>query len=436
MTGDDVGAAFDPVAYLNEPRWQQSRLGLDRVRALLQVMGDPQRSLRFVHVAGTNGKGSTCALVASILRCAGVRTGLFTSPFIFEFAERIQVDGRVIFPDQLREVTLFVRQAAEQVFQRTGEHPTEFELMAAVAFEHFKRQGCQMVVLEVGLGGRLDATNVIEAPEVCVITRLGLDHTDILGDTLAQVAAEKAGIIKPGATVASWPQEDPAAQEVIVQKAHECGCELHIPDFSQLEVGPVEFSPTGPRRRFSWCGQQFLMPLLATYQPRNAAMALTVAGLLAARGWPIDKEACKRGVAQVAWPGRFQVVEGMPVPLVVDGGHNPQGAAALAESLRDVFGERRVVFVMGVLADKDYRAMIDAVLPQARAFVCVAPPIARALPAGDLAQVVKDRAGDRPVEVAPDYERALACARRLSKGDDVICAFGSLYGVAPLTAAL
>ena len=209
--------AFDPVAYINEPRWQESRLGLDRIRALLERLGWPQDKLKIVHVAGTNGKGSTCAYLASVLRAAGYRTGLFTSPFIEAFEERIQVDGVAISRDDLMDATLAVKEHAEALAAQTGDHPTEFELMTAVALVHFARRGCEAVVLEVGLGGRLDSTNAIEAPEVSVVARIGRDHTAMLGNTLAAIAAEKAGIIKPGVPVVSWPQ-DPEAMAVVERR--------------------------------------------------------------------------------------------------------------------------------------------------------------------------------------------------------------------------
>lgn len=235
---DSVGA-FDPVAYINTPRWQASRLGLERIRALLDRLGRPQDALRFVHVAGTNGKGSTCAYLAAVLQAAGYRTGLFTSPFILRFEERIRVNGSDISRDDLARATLLVREQAEALERETGDHPTEFELMCAVALVHFRAVGCDIVVMEVGLGGRLDSTNVIDAPEVCVIARIGLDHTALLGDTLAAVAGEKCGIIKSGVPVASWPQA-PEALAVVREACAARGCELSLPNFESLQVEPLK----------------------------------------------------------------------------------------------------------------------------------------------------------------------------------------------------
>ena len=293
---------FDPIAYINEPRWQAVRLGLDRTRELLDRMGRPQDKLKFVHVAGTNGKGSTCAYIASILQAAGYRTGLFTSPYIIDFEERIRVDGVNIPKDELLDVTLFVRGHAEAMAEANGEHPTEFELMTAVAFEHFARSQCDVVVCEVGMGGCLESTNIIDAPEVAVIVRLGLDHTDMLGDTIEAIAHEKAGIIKARSTVVSWPQDDETAMQVVRQKAAECGCELVVPDFDALLVRDVDESGV---RKFFYDGRLFHTRLLASYQPYNATLAIEAACALARRGWSIDFKHITEGIYQTIWPGQI-----------------------------------------------------------------------------------------------------------------------------------
>lgn len=475
---------FDPVAYINEPRWRSSRLGLDRMRELLERLGRPQDRLKFVHVAGTNGKGSTCVFLASILQEAGYRTGLFTSPFIETFEERIRVDGANISSGDLTDVTLSVREQAEAM----DDHPTEFELMCAVALVHFARRACDIVVMEVGLGGRLDATNVIDAPEVCVIARIGFDHTDLLGTTLAQIAGEKAGIVKRGAAVVSYPQE-PEAMEVVVRAAEAVGAPLLITDFSRLEVAPFDLATVGTVGQVADacnCGEigveaesaaehasergvesgsgcedesedeardltafafrefsygEFLglrTKLLGSYQPQNAALAIEAVRALRARGWDIPDAAVREGIASAVWPGRFEVVATRPL-LVVDGGHNPQGTRALADTLGDVLLGKRVVFVMGVLADKDYPAMIGEVLPFARAFVTMTPPNPRALSAGDLADAIKKALlPERVIPVIPaeDAAGAIARAREMAGPQGVVVAFGSLYSIAALKAAI
>ena len=432
----DEGAivdTFDPVVYINEPRWRHSSLGLDRMRELLSRLGNPQDRLRCVHVAGTNGKGSVCAYVSSVLVEAGYKTGLFTSPYIERFEERIRINGENIALDELREVTLVVREAAEAM----DDHPTEFELMFAVAAMHFARQACEIVVLEVGLGGRLDATNVIAAPEACVITRLGLDHVDLLGSTIEAIAHEKAGIIKDGAPVVSWPQE-PAAMRVIEGIAEERSTCVSVADFSQLSVEPLRVdlgSAALPMRRFSYGGQRFETKLLASYQPSNAALAIEALHALRMRGWVISDEALTCGIARAAWPGRFEVTETNPL-VIIDGGHNLQGAEALADSLRELLPGVRPVFVAGILADKEYPAMLREILPLAGALVAVTPDSPRALHAADLAQCAREQGFAGEIYVAEGFEDAVSHARKLAGEQGVICAFGSLYSIASLKAAL
>ena len=445
MTNDNAAFEFDPIAYINEPRWQASRLGLDRIRELLERLGRPQDRLRFVHVAGTNGKGSTCAYIANVLQAAGYRTGWFSSPYIEVFEERIRVNGANISLDDLTRVTLQVRDQAEAMAADTGDHPTEFELMTAVALLHFAQAGCQAVVLEVGLGGRLDSTNVIEAPDVAVICRIGLDHTAMLGSTVAQVAAEKAGIIKHGSTVVSWPQE-PEAAAVVRDAAHAAGDTLTCADFSQLEILPV-VRRTADRlsegeaaavRPFIYKGKRYETALLGTYQPQNAALALETISVLQNRGWEIPDEAVSAGVANTRWSGRFEVLPHVPAKptVVVDGGHNPQGAQVLADSLEDVFNGEKVVLLSGVMADKDYVAMLETVLPCANGFVAVTPGNPRALPAEEYAVAARTVAAKLPAAPAPEnilsaatYAEAVTAAERLAGPGGIICAFGSLYSI-------
>ena len=487
---------FDAIEYINTPRWLTSRLGLERIRELLDRLGRPQDRLKFVHVAGTNGKGSTCAFMASILAEAGFKTGLFTSPYVETFHERIRVNGRNISDEDLTAATLRVRECAEAMEAEGGEHPTEFELMTAVALVHFAHAGCDIVVLEVGLGGRLDSTNVIAAPEVAAIVSIALDHTNLLGNTLAKIAHEKAGIVKEGSTVVSWPQE-PSAMEVVEDAARRAGDKLVVPDFSQLSVGkvtrgaalltrgtaleheghtPCSDSPrfaaelraehavpaqklqasssidahrtpmsqvegTLPMRQFSYRGREYATRLLGSYQPSNAAMAIEIAGALRERGWEIPDEAIARGIAETRWPARFEVLDqpaGMPT-VVIDGGHNPQGAGVLVDSLWDVFPDKRPVFLVGILADKDYRSMLRAVAPLASAFVCVTPPNPRALDAADLAETIRETCGElgarATIEVAGDFDDAASAARKIAGSEGLICAFGSLYSIADVKAA-
>lgn len=422
---------FDAVSYINAPRWQKVSLGLSRIEELLRGLGSPQRSLRFVHVAGTNGKGSTCAYVSSVLQESGCKVGLFTSPYLICFEERIRVNGENISSADLDRVTRQVRDVAESM----DEHPTEFELMTAVAFLHFAQQGCDIVVAEVGLGGRLDSTNVIESPEVCVISRIGIDHVAMLGDTLAQIANEKAGIIKQGVPVVSWPQ-DPEAQEVVERVAKENEAALTTVSLDSLEVLPLE-RPGGDAaiRPFMYDGVCYATRLLGSYQPANAAVAIEACRVLAEQGWRIEETDIAAGIAKAQWPGRFQLVASSP-DFVVDGGHNAQGARALADSLKDVFPGRKAVFVIGILADKDYDSMLSEVLPLADSVVALTPPNPRALSAEDLVGEVSRISPGLSACVASDIPDAIGRARDLAGADGLVVAFGSLYSIGDIMAAL
>ena len=432
MTGQEA------IELIHQRAWTGRKPGLERTQALLASLGNPERRLRFVHITGTNGKGSTAAMTASILAQAGLRAGLFTSPHLYRFHERMQVNGAPIPDEVLGRLTQQVLEVAEGM----SDPPTEFELMTAVALVHFVRRGCDIVVLEVGLGGRLDSTNAIDAPEAAVIARIGLDHTKLLGTTLAAIAGEKAGIVKPGSAVVSWPQ-DAEAMAVVEQAAAAAGDTLTVPDFACLNVGPVDWGASGaPARSFSYGRFADLRTkLLGSYQPANAALAIEVTEALRTHGWAIDDDAVRQGVAGAAWPGRFEIVragEGEPT-VVVDGGHNPQGARALVDSLADVFPGRKPVFIMGVLEDKDYPAMLETVMPLVGGFVAVTPDNPRALSADRLARAIRWTGQDvlgcsahmRPL-VARDMADALAKARELAGADGLICAFGSLYSVGAL----
>lgn len=427
MTGE---TAFDPVAYINEPRWRSSRMGLERIRELMNRLGNPQDDMRIVHVAGTNGKGSTCAFTEAILRNAGFKTGLFTSPYLIEFSDRIRIDGVNVSPEELAAATLEVRAQAEAM----ADHPTEFELMTAVALVCFARADVMVAVLEVGLGGRLDSTNVVAAPEVCAIAPISFDHTALLGSTLAEIAGEKAGIVKRGASVVSAPQ-DPEAMAVIQATCAEEGCELSVVDASVLTGTPDSFSYGEFRNLHT--------RLRGSYQTENAALAIEIVQALRRRHFTVSKMAIENGIAQAAWPGRFEVVGHAP-EFVVDGGHNPQGARALAASLDLNYPGRPAVLLVGVLADKDYRAMLDEVLPYAKAVVCIEPPNPRALPVAELAQAVREAVAAAPhvdqraanVLEAGSIERGVNAARMLAGPDGLVVAFGSLYSVGDIMRAL
>lgn len=406
--------------YIHAIHWQGHKPGLERTQTLLEALGRPQDKLRFVHIAGTNGKGSTAAMLDSCLRQAGYKTGLFTSPFINRFNERIQIDGQPI-PDQ--DLVRLVERV-QPVAQAMTDLPTEFELITALGMLYFAQQHCDIVVLEVGLGGALDSTNVIAAPECAVITALGMDHVKELGPTLADIAAAKAGIIKPGCPVVSYGGE-PEADKVIADVARARHAPLSVVDFGRLH----RTSSSLDGLVFDFDGLEGLtLPLLASYQPRNAAVAITALRVLRNRGWNIPDEAIRRGLAQVSWPGRFELLRRDP-PFLLDGSHNAHGMRATVASLQERFPGEKFVFLISIMADKDSDDMLKLLLPLAKCFVTVTAPSPRAIPAADLAAQITALGG--VAEAADTIPAGVHRADALADGGPV-AALGTLYFSGPV----
>ena len=358
MTGQEA------VELIRQEAWTGRKPGLSRTRELLKRVGDPHQKLKYVHITGTNGKGSTAAMVASVLAQAGLTVGLYTSPHLWSFHERFQVNGVPISDDALGRI-------AERVIQagRGMEDPaTEFELMTAVGMLYFLEAGCDLVVLEVGLGGRMDSTNVIPAPEVAVITNIGLEHTRELGDTLAQIATEKSGILKPGCDAVLYHQSG-EVEKVVSDACRRQGIPLTLTDPEGLRVlGSGREGQTFTYRDWG----TFHISLLGRYQLYNAATALEVVAALVRRGWRISEEAVTRGLRAAVWPARMELVRRNP-DMILDGGHNPQCMGALRRALEELYPNRKILFMTGVLSDKDYPSMLGELLPLSKGFVTITP---------------------------------------------------------------
>lgn len=419
MTGQEA------IAYIHSYQRQAHAPGLERMRILLDRLGNPQKQLRFVHVAGTNGKGSTCACMAAVLQAAGYRVGLNTSPYLITFHERIRVNGEMISDEALAALTEEIRPIAESM----AEHPSEFELVTAIAFLHFLRSRCDVVVLEVGLGGALDASNVIDVPEVAVITALGMDHMAQLGPTLRDIAAAKAGIIKPGGCVVSYGG-CPEADEVIRSVCREQHADLTEVDFSRLSVQQADLQGN----RFDFLPHRNLeLPLAGAYQPRNAAAAITALECLARKGWSVPEEALRRGLAAVQWPGRFEVLRRHPA-VILDGAHNAHGMRATVESLRQMFPGQRVTLILGILEDKDVEQMLDLLTPVAGTAFVIRPESPRAMAPEALCARLECRGVT--AYPCPDVQAAVDAALRTAGKTGAVCALGSLYSAAAVRQAV
>ena len=414
------------LTYIHSVNWAFCKPGLERITELCKALGNPQKKLRFIHVAGTNGKGSTSSMLASILQSAGYRTGLYTSPYIRTFCERIRVDGENIPEDALAELTERVQPIADAMEDK----PTEFELITALAFEYFYQTKCDVVVLEVGLGGRLDSTNVIENTALSIITGIDFDHTALLGNTIGEIAYEKAGIIKEGRPVLFGGGEG-EARNTVLKIAQQKNAPFHQVDRSTY----CEKSATLEGTVFDYLQYTDMhLPLLGTYQPYNATLVLTAIELLKGQGFAIDEASVRQGLSRVRWPARFELLSGDPI-IIYDGGHNPEGVRAAVASVKAYFGERRVNLLSGVMADKDRGEMIETMKPIiARAFT-VTPNNPRSLAAEDYAAQLASYgiAASSYASVAEGVRAAIESSKQ--EGIPLVC-LGSLYLYEEVEAAI
>lgn len=418
----------EALAYLENYTWSKTRYSLDRTRELCARLGDPQKKLKFIHVAGSNGKGSTCAMLASVLKAAGYRTGLYISPYIQTFCERIQINGENIPEQRLAEVTEKMRDAAESM----ENHPSWFEMVTAVAFEYYLEENCDIVVLEVGMGGEFDNTNVIDAPEVAVLTNIGLEHTEYLGDTIEAIAATKSGIIKTGCNVVSYDNV-PEVKGVISEIAEKKHAHLVFADPGNIILRQRDL--TG--QTFDWEDRTYKIPLLGDHQLKNVSVVMEVIRAMRSRGWDISEEAVKSGLAETVWPARFQVLSKDPL-FILDGGHNPQCAEAMTKCLADLFPGQKVDFLLGILSDKDFSQMITILSPFAASFHCIAPENERALRVSILADTIKrsgistytyddlGKAIGAVLQNAADHGRPAVCFGSLYLAGEILNKFGSM----------
>lgn len=362
--------------YLEQLRLVGSRFGTDCEKELLSLLGNPQDKLRFIHVAGTNGKGSFCSMMSSVLQKQGYKVGLYTSPYIVVFNDRIRVNGLPIAEDDINDLFLRVRQKADTM--KTP--PSSFDFITAAAFLWFYETKCDIVVLEVGLGGRYDSTNVIKNSLLSVITGIAFDHTEILGDTIEKIAWEKAGIIKENCP-ALYGGNDEKALAVIEKECEEKHSELTVKNPDLLKI----LSTTLDGTEFEFDGKEYFIRLLGLYQPANAATVLAAIDVLRKHGFEISETAVKDGLSSAVWQARFEKIADEPVVLY-DGGHNPQGVRAAVESVRAYFGDKKINLLVGILADKAHGEMAEELAKIADRVICIAPPSPRALPAEALAE--------------------------------------------------
>lgn len=400
-------------------------LGLENIKRLLELMGNPQKDLKFIHVAGTNGKGSTSAYITSMLTKANYRVGFFTSPFLERFNERIRINNENIPDEDLGDVTEFTKAAVDKMLEEGLSHPTEFEIVTAIALEYYKRQAVDFVVLEVGMGGRFDSTNVIDDSVISVIVPIAMDHIDILGDTLGKIAYEKAGIIKKNGLVVSYPQ-DPEAREVVEKVAKEEDARLITVPVENLKIS--EMNETGSKFDFSYNDYEFRdlqIRLIGKHQANNASTAITsVLALKDSGKIQITDSEIREGLEETRWIGRLELLKSSP-RFIIDGAHNMQGIEALKKTIEEVFDYDKLILGLGILKDKDVESMISEMAPVGDEIIVTEPNIFRAMTADELGERIGKYNPNYTVE--KDINRAIDLAYEKAGERDIILFSGSLY---------
>lgn len=404
------------------PRMGQGTPGLARMQNLCDHLGNPEKELQCIHIAGTNGKGSLAAMTSSILTAAGYKTGLTISPYVVDFRERFQIDGEMIPPRTLANLTEKVLDAIDAIEAEGGEKPVEFEAVTALAFLWFAREKCDLVVLETGLGGRCDATNVVPHKLVAAITKIGYDHMEVLGDTLDKIAAEKAGIIKEGTVVVNYPDQPAEAMGPILTAAAEAHTSIITPDKDDL----TQLRGKRLENRIDYGGYRAALSLPGTHQANHAAMAVEIAlALWREFGYDISDDAILQGLADARMPARIEVLRRHPL-LLLDGCHNPDGAKMLAATLTRADFEENLVGVLGVLADKDYKDMLSDLAPCFAKVYTVTPNCPRALSAEELQKEARFHTDAEAADsVADAIRKAVDYADENNLAGVVVC--GSLY---------
>ena len=410
----------EAMEYIEECNALGSIPGLESIERLTSYLNNPQDKLTFIHVAGTNGKGSVSAFVANTLKQSGYKVGRYISPTIFTYRERFQINEKMISKKDLGELMEQVKEACDKIVSDGHPHPTSFEIETALSFLYFEKKGCDVVVLETGMGGRLDATNIIPAPKLCVLTSISMDHMQFLGDNLSEIAAEKCGIIKNGTAVVSTSQA-PEVMNVVKTACKKNDVELFVPDLT--EVSKVKQGLE--KQTFTYKGTKYEISLSGSYQIENAVLALEVLEWLSVNGFEkITEKKVVDGLKSTVWRGRFSVLSKKPY-FIVDGAHNVAAALKLTESIRFHFTKRKIVYIMGMFRDKEYEKVIRITAPFASQIITVAAPgNPRALPALELAEAVREV--NPNVTNADSLEEAVEMSYLFADKDSVIIAFGSL----------
>lgn len=413
MTGKEA------IEYIHSRLTFGSVLGLERISALCELLGNPQNNMRFIHIAGTNGKGSTSTMISEMLISAGYKTGLYTSPYVVDFRERIQLNGEMIPEDKLGEITQKVKAAADKL-DGQGICPTEFEILTAIAFVYYYESECDVVVLEVGMGGLYDSTNIIKDTDVCVITSISYDHTAILGNTIEEIAFNKAGIIKENSAVAVYPQVFDEANAVINDTAKNKNCRLYSADKDDIEI--LNMDSDG--NEFIYHGRKIRTQLTGEHQIYNAATAFEAGIAMKDKGFKINDDDIIKGIFNAVLPARVQIISREPM-IVIDGGHNEDGVSALCKTINKSFSQYKITAVMGMMKDKDVDSAVKMIAPLCEKIYTVTVNNPRSISAQELKEKVQKYCDD--VESIEDAYDAFIKAENNIKNGEMLLVSGSLY---------
>lgn len=415
----------EALQFIHESHKFGMRLGLDNIKKLLELLGNPQNNLNIIHVAGTNGKGSTCSFISSILKESGYKVGLYTSPFLETFTERIRVNGENIREKEVGKIVSLIKEKIEIMVSEGYSYPTEFEIVTAMAFYYYNQEKVDFVALEVGLGGRYDATNVIDKPLVSAITSISLDHTGILGDTLGKIAFEKGGIIKEDCPTIVYPQQEEAS-EVIKNICAEKKSKYMECDFKNIEIKSSNINSQIYNCNINGKELRDLeIKLIGDHQIKNSIVALNVIDYLNdIKITNISEENIRKGLLETKWPGRIEKISENPM-FIIDGAHNEEGAKSLANSIDKYFENKNKILVIGMLEDKDIESVLHLLIPKFNNVITTTPDNPRAIDANKL----KEKIERYNIEVTckPNIKEAVDYALEISNKDDVIISAGSLY---------
>lgn len=414
----------EAIKYITEVGNFGSNYGLERTYKLLEFLDNPHGKLKIIHVAGTNGKGSTTAMITSMLKEAGYKVGMYTSPFLEEFEERIQINGNNIPKEKLAQLMTKIKYAVDKVIEEGYNHPTEFEIITALMFLYFATEKVDFAVVEVGLGGRLDSTNVI-TPILSVITSISFDHTNILGNTLEEIAREKAGIIKEGIPTLIYPQEE-IVEKVLSEKCEELGAKLYKINKDDAKLVEIIKEDKIYQLVKVKLDDEYdvKLQLLGEHQILNLAVALKALEIIKDKAAKLSKESIIKALSEVRWNGRLEVMSNEPC-VVIDGAHNIQGITQLDKNIKKYFKYDDLYLILGILADKDVDHMVKVITPQAKKVFTVTPNSIRAETSEELMGVVKKYNQD--CQAYSDYKSAFEDALKLCKKDDLLLISGSLY---------